>query len=104
MHLRVASASLFVAVTPLVADAVPASPGAPRAAVAPSETVRYVGGPHRALASRDCRPYNGPYGYFGNPWCEGGFKYEEDWNDGRGIIIWTWPEDPDRYRWRKRRY
>lgn len=35
--------------------------------------------------SDDCRPYNGPHGYYGNPYCEGGFtrsgksgKYEID--------------------------
>ncbi len=22
---------------------------------------------------QDCTPYNGPDGYYGNPWCEGGF-------------------------------
>ena len=22
---------------------------------------------------RDCTPYNGPYGYYSNPWCDGGF-------------------------------
>jgi hypothetical protein len=35
--------------------------------------------------SDECRPYNGPHGYYGNPYCEGGFnrygksgKYEID--------------------------
>ncbi len=23
---------------------------------------------------RDCTPYAGPYGYYGNPWCDGGFQ------------------------------
>jgi len=23
---------------------------------------------------RDCTPYNGPYGYYSNPWCDGGFQ------------------------------
>jgi hypothetical protein len=27
---------------------------------------------------RDCTPYNGPYGYYGNPYCEGGFLRSED--------------------------
>lgn len=22
---------------------------------------------------RDCTPYNGPYGYYDNPWCKGGY-------------------------------
>lgn len=24
--------------------------------------------------SESCKPYNGPYGYYGNPYCEGGFN------------------------------
>ena len=31
-----------------------------------------------------CRPYNGPYGYYGNPWCDGGWKYAEDYPPGSG--------------------
>jgi hypothetical protein len=27
---------------------------------------------------RDCRPFNGPIGYYGNPWCEGGWLSSED--------------------------
>jgi hypothetical protein len=40
---------------------------------------------------RDCHPYNGPVGYYGNPWCDGGYlydhpgplglKWEYSWND-----------------------
>lgn len=30
----------------------------------------------------DCTPYNGPFGYYGNPWCEGGYKYAEDYPPG----------------------
>ena len=30
----------------------------------------------------DCRPYNGPSGYEGNPWCDGGWKYAEDYPPG----------------------
>jgi hypothetical protein len=30
----------------------------------------------------DCRPYNGPHGYYGNPWCDGGFKSAEDYPPG----------------------
>ena len=32
--------------------------------------------------ARDCKPYNGPYGYYGNPWCDGGYKYAEDYAPG----------------------
>lgn len=31
---------------------------------------------------RDCKPFNGPSGYEGNPWCDGGWKYAEDYPPG----------------------
>ncbi|HEX2841552.1 hypothetical protein [Hyphomicrobium sp.] len=34
--------------------------------------------------ARDCTPYNGPFGYYGNPWCDGGYKYAEDYPPGTG--------------------
>lgn len=33
---------------------------------------------------RDCTPYNGPFGYYGNPWCDGGWKFAEDYAPGTG--------------------
>jgi hypothetical protein len=39
-------------------------------------------GDERAMARDDCRPYNGPSGYEGNPWCDGGWKYAEDYPPG----------------------
>jgi hypothetical protein len=36
------------------------------------------------IAHRDCKPVNGPYGYYGNPWCDGGYKYSEDYAPGTG--------------------
>ena len=39
--------------------------------------------PERHVA-RDCKPYNGPFGYYGNPWCEGGWKSAEDYPPGTG--------------------
>lgn len=33
---------------------------------------------------RDCRPFNGPFGYYGNPWCDGGYKFAEDYPPGAG--------------------
>lgn len=38
---------------------------------------------HR-YAERDCTPYNGPFGYYGNPWCDGGYKFAEDYPPGTG--------------------
>jgi hypothetical protein len=35
-------------------------------------------------AIRDCTPFNGPFGYYGNPWCDGGYKYAEDYAPGTG--------------------
>lgn len=37
---------------------------------------------HKEAAVRDCKPYNGPHGYYGNPWCENGWKYAEDYAPG----------------------
>lgn len=34
--------------------------------------------------ARDCTPYNGPFGYYGNPWCDGGYKFAEDYPPGTG--------------------
>jgi hypothetical protein len=36
----------------------------------------------RTVVERDCRPFNGPSGYEGNPWCDGGWKYAEDYPPG----------------------
>lgn len=38
-------------------------------------------------AHRDCTPYNGPYGYYGNPWCDGGYKLPEDYAPGTGPYL-----------------
>jgi hypothetical protein len=37
---------------------------------------------HERVVERDCAPINGPYGYYGNPWCDGGYKYAEDYAPG----------------------
>ena len=34
--------------------------------------------------TRDCTPFNGPFGYYGNPWCDGGYKFAEDYPPGTG--------------------
>jgi hypothetical protein len=50
------------------------------------------------VSRRDCRPYNGPFGYYGNPWCEGGWKYTEDRFDSYSY----WYPGRPRYRyWRR---
>jgi hypothetical protein len=36
------------------------------------------------VVERDCKPVNGPFGYYGNPWCDGGYKYAEDYAPGTG--------------------
>jgi len=36
------------------------------------------------FVDRDCTPVNGPMGYYGNPWCDGGYKFAEDWAPGTG--------------------
>lgn len=35
-------------------------------------------------ATDDCTPFNGPGGYHGNPWCDNGWKYAEDYPPGTG--------------------
>lgn len=40
--------------------------------------------PDDRVVERDCKAYNGPNGYEGNPWCDGGWKYAEDWAPGTG--------------------
>ena len=43
--------------------------------------------PHKrppAAEARDCTPFNGPFGYYGNPWCDGGYKFAEDYPPGTG--------------------
>lgn len=38
-------------------------------------------------AAHDCTPYTGPSGYRGNPWCDGGYKYAEDYAPGTGPFL-----------------
>jgi hypothetical protein len=52
-----------------------------------------AGGKRRAeradesTAYRDCTPINGPNAYYGNPWCDGGWKYAEDYPPGTGPFL-----------------
>jgi hypothetical protein len=39
---------------------------------------------HDRAAADDCKPFNGPNGYHGNPWCDNGWKYAEDYPPGTG--------------------
>ncbi len=32
----------------------------------------------KPLPDRDCVPFNGPYGYYGNPWCDTGSSRPPD--------------------------
>lgn len=85
------------------------------APVAPADTVSggiealatKAGGGHRRYAGRDCRPYNGPYGYYGNPYCEGGFSRYGD-AGGWEIDLTPWFDERSYYgrdrRYRHRRY
>ncbi len=38
--------------------------------VAPPTTVVLSAGKKQARQGRDCTPYNGPYGFYGNVWCQ----------------------------------
>lgn len=80
MHLRIAFA---------LALNVAATAAAPAADAAGGKTVRTPSAlsnaaittspsGHRRDSRTNCTPYNGPYGYYGNPWCEGGYFWTED--------------------------
>lgn len=51
---------------------------------------------------RECTPYNGPFGYYGDPWCEGGWKYAEDYPPGTGpyLDVFDLPQVRRLQRWR----
>jgi hypothetical protein len=53
---------------------------------------------HRRSSDR-CRPYNGPYGYYGNPYCEGGISR---YGEAGGYEIDLTPYF-DRHYWREGR-
>lgn len=51
---------------------------------------------------RDCAPYNGPFGYYGNPWCEDGFSR---YGEAGGYEIDLTPYlDGTHRRWDRRHY
>ena len=47
---------------------------------------------------RDCHPYNGPVGYYGNPWCDGG-SYLDYGRPGPAGLRWeySWYDDDWRH-------
>jgi hypothetical protein len=62
------------ALLPAFATSAVAGPSTMGAAVTSESLAQEIGWKHRRHSeTRDCRPYNGPYGYYGNPYCEGGF-------------------------------
>jgi hypothetical protein len=69
--------------------------------VSVSPLVQFTGSDARHRARRDCKPYNGPYGYYGNPWCDGGFLRPEDQESARGLDFY-WDAEPRRRRVRRR--
>lgn len=74
-----ACAAAFLAAAPIAAEAGPPAAGIGASQARPAELVEPAGGKHRRYGRlRDCKPFNGPYGYYGNPWCERGWKYAED--------------------------
>jgi hypothetical protein len=79
------------------ATLVAAGLSAPHDAAAGKKTKRTD---HDGYAVRDCKPINGPYGYYGNPWCDGGYKNTEDYAPGEGPFFDVF----DLPRFRKYRY
>lgn len=92
-------AAALLATVPLAARAAPIAPSLSVSATQPGELLVRTGGPYRRyLRGRDCKPFNGPWGYYGNPWCERGWKYTED----RYYSSSYWYSDRPRYRyWRR---
>ena len=94
----ICAAALFAAI-PIGAEAAPVTAPLAPGVAQPSDLVVKAGGAYRRyLKRRDCRPYNGPFGYYGNPWCEGGFKFTEDRFDS--YAYWYGPRPRYRY-WRR---
>ncbi len=42
---------------------------------------------YQEQAARDCTPFNGPSNYYGNPWCDDGWKFAEDYATGTGPYL-----------------
>lgn len=71
-----AAATLFAAASAEAAGPVPSGQASSASAQDTTSLLVEAGWNDRrkqGYAGRDCRPYNGPYGYYGNPYCEGGF-------------------------------
>jgi hypothetical protein len=93
------TAALFLAAS-AAAFAAPLTPAASTPAARETLATK-TGGSDRRYAVRDCRPYNGPYGYYGNPYCEGGFSR---YGKAGGWEIDLTPWFDDRTYYRDRRY
>ena len=68
-------AVLFTSAVLPIAAAQAAGPlaGGPATTVGSVPGILHVAGERHRRTSDYCKPYNGPYGYSGNPYCEGGF-------------------------------
>lgn len=82
-------------------------PAGPTSVTTPSGFLHAAGGRGRSAqySSDYCKPYSGPYGYYGNPYCEGGF--DRDGKAGGYEIDLTrffderyYTDRRDRRRWR----
>lgn len=99
MRLILLCAAALLAATPLAAEAAPATAGLVPGLTQPAGLLVKTGGPYRRHTKwRDCKPFNGPYGYYGNPWCERGYKWTEDRFDS--YAYWYGPRPRYRY-WRR---
>lgn len=96
----------FIAVSASFAAFTVASPAqaGPSAAFPSVQAHEALGTPagwkNRRHYSDYCKPYNGPYGYYGNPYCEGGFSR---YGAAGGYEIDLTPYF-DRRHWRERRH
>ena len=102
----------LIAATVLPAAAAQAAGPLPGTSATSAGTVSGVlhaagGRDRRTYSSDHCKPYNGPYGYYGNPYCEGGFDrdgkaggYEIDLTRYFDSRYYDGDDRRDRRRWR----
>jgi hypothetical protein len=99
------AALLAAAVLPAAAHAAGPLAGGSATAVATAPGIVQAIGERQRRTSDYCKPYNGPYGYYGNPYCEGGL--DRDGKAGGYEIDLTrffderyYSDRRDRRRWR----
>lgn len=89
MRLGLASALAALAAASSLATPASAAPVAVAASATSDAGVVLAGG------RRDCKPYNGPFGFYDNPFCNGGDFTDTD----TGRTIWGWEGGRSYWGW-----